>query len=62
MTILEKVLVISGRFGSFFLILIGVLIGVTFFVISAFKLQLLNDEETTQIPFLSKILDKTKRK
>ena len=62
MIILEKVLVISGRLGTFFLLLVGVLLGVTFFAISTFKLQLLNDEETTQIPFLSKIIDKTKRK
>lgn len=53
---------LSGRLSSFVLILVGVLIGVVFFVITSLSIKLLSEEELKQIPVLSKWLEKRNRK
>lgn len=62
MTLITNWLALSGRLSSFVLILVGVLLGVVFFVVGALTIQLLNEEELKQIPFLTKLLDKRRRK
>lgn len=62
MNLIANTLGLEGRFSSFVLIIVGALIGVVFFIITALSIKLLNEEELKQIPFLSKLMDKTKRK
>lgn len=62
MNLIRTTLCLAGRFDSFILVILGALIGVVFFIITALSVKLLNDDELKQIPFLSKMMDKRKRK
>ena len=62
MAFIANSLGLSGRFSAFVLIIIGALIGVVFFIITALSIKLLNEEELKQISLLSKLIEKMKRK
>lgn len=62
MTFIANSLGLSGRFSAFVLIIVGALIGVVFFIITALSIKLLNEEELKQISLLSKLIEKMKRK
>ena len=53
---------LTGRLSAFVLILVGVLIGVLFFILATLSFKLLNEDELKEIPLLSKLIKKMKRK
>ena len=61
LSLLEQLLTISGRTGSLFFTLIGVVIGALFFLLGAIYTNLLDEQTLDQLPF-TKMTKKLKRK